>query len=191
MMSMVRALSTPRHWLAVCGFFCLPMLAPANAATSDRIEFNSLSGAYLAARTADAGKDIGSAAAFYQAAHEADRDNLRLLERVVILTAANGDFDKALEFAERLIEEVPASRVARLLRAVFAIRGKTYVSAISEVEKSGNGVLAKLTNALITAWAQYGQGDAARALATIDALDGEAWYVHSSLLVGYSNDRCQ
>ena len=182
MMRMTKALSAPCRLLAVCGLFCLPLLVPANAATNDQIEFNSLAGAYLAARTADAGKDISSAAAFYQAAHEADPDNLRLLERTVILTAANGDFDKALEFSERLVKNRPGSRAARLVRAVFAIRGKTYVGAIGELEKSSNGVLGKLTNALITAWAQYGQGDTGKALATIDALDGEAWYEPFKLL---------
>jgi predicted negative regulator of RcsB-dependent stress response len=104
------------------------------------------------------------------------------LERTVILTAANGDFDNALKFSKRLVKNRPASRAARLVRAVFAIRGKTYISAIGEVEKSSSGVLAKLTNALITAWAQYGQGDAGKALATIDALDGEAWYEPFKLL---------
>jgi tetratricopeptide (TPR) repeat protein len=150
----------------------------------DKIQFSSLSGAYLAARTADAGKDIDSAAAFYQAAHKADPDNLNLLERAIILTAASGDFDKALEFSERFVKDVSDSRVARLLRAIFAIRGKTYASAIGEVEKSSNGVLAKLTSALITAWAQYGQGDAGKALATIDAIDGETWYEPFKLLHG-------
>ena len=179
-----KALSAPCRLLAVSWFVCLPLLAPAHAATDDKIQFRSLSGAYLAARTADAGKDIGSAAAFYQAAYKADPDNLKLLERAIILTAASGDFDKALEFTERLVKDVPDSRVARLVRAVFAIRGKTYAGAIGEVEKSTNGVLAKLTNALITAWAQYGQGDAGKALATIDAIDGEAWYEPFKLLHG-------
>ncbi len=72
--------------------------------------------------------------------------------------------------------------MARLLRAINAVRGKNYAAAIGEVEKSGNGVLAKLTSALITAWAQYGQGDAGKALATIDAIDGEAWYEPFKLL---------
>ncbi|HSG94265.1 MAG TPA: tetratricopeptide repeat protein, partial [Afifellaceae bacterium] len=137
-----------------------------------------------AARTADAGKDIGSAAAFYQAAHKADPDNLQLLERAVILTAASGDFDTALQFSKRLVKDVPDSRAARLLRAIYAIRGKTYANAISEVEKSGNGVLARLTNALITAWAQFGRGDAGKALATIDAVEGPNWYEPFKLLHG-------
>jgi tetratricopeptide (TPR) repeat protein len=184
MMRMAMALIGPCRLLALSSLFCLPLLAPAAAVTDDQIQFRSLSGAYLAARIADTGKDIGSAAAFYQAAHKADPDNVRLLERAVILTAASGDFDKALEFSGRLVKDVPDSRVARLLRAVYAIRGKTYAGAIGEVEKSSNGVLAKLTNALITAWAQYGQGDAGKALATIDAIEGEAWYEPFKLLHG-------
>jgi len=184
MMRMTRALSALCRLLALFLAVCLPLLAPAAAATDDQIQFRSLAGAYLAARIADAGKDIGSAAAFYRAAHKADPDNVRLLERSVILTAANGDFDIALELSARLVKDVPASRVARLLRAVSAIRGKTYAGAIGEIEKSGNGVLAKLTNALLTAWAQYGQGDAGKALATIDAVEGDDWYEPFKLLHG-------
>ena len=56
MMRMTKALSAPFRLLAVCGFFCLPLLVSANAATNDQIQFNSLSGAYLAARTADAAR---------------------------------------------------------------------------------------------------------------------------------------
>ncbi len=186
MRRITKALFAPCRLLAVSWLVCLPLLASANAATDDKIQFRSLSGAYLAARTADAGKDIGSAAAFYQAVYKADPDNLRLLERAIVLTAASGDFDTALEFSERLVKDVPDSRVARLLRAINAIRGKTYAGAISEIEKSSNGVLAKLTNALITAWAQYGQGqdDAGKALETIDAIDGEDWYEPFKLLHG-------
>ncbi len=184
MMRMNKALSAACRLLALFLAVFLSLLAPAAAATDDQIQFRSLSGAYLAARIADAGKDIGSAAAFYRAAQKADPDNIRLLERAVILTAANGDIDMALELSKRLVKDVPDSRVARLLRAVFAIRGKTYASAIGEIEKSSNGVLAKLTNALITAWAQYGQGDAGKALATIDTVEGDAWYEPFKLLHG-------
>ncbi len=173
---MTTAFSGSCRMLALTSLFCLPLLAPAEAATDDQMQFRSLSGAYLAARTADTGKDLSRAAAFYQAAYKADPENLRLLERTVILTAANGDLDKALEYSELLVKEVPDSRAGRLVRAIYAIRGTTYAGAINEPEKSSNGVLGKLTNALITAWAQFGQGDADKALATIDAIEGEAWY---------------
>jgi hypothetical protein len=57
---------------------------------SDDYGLNSLSGTYLAARSADVDKDIPSAAAFYQSALAADPENLLLLERTLVLTAAAG-----------------------------------------------------------------------------------------------------
>ena len=67
---------------------------PANAipATSSR----ALAGTYLAARTADVEKDMPSAAAFYRSALESDPENVFLLERALVLSAAAGDVDEAL-----------------------------------------------------------------------------------------------
>ena len=65
--------------------------APASAeAVVGDVELNSLSGVYLAARTADAGNDIAGAAELYRAAVEMDPENLFLLERALVTTAASG-----------------------------------------------------------------------------------------------------
>ena len=109
----------------------------AGAATtdSDDLELNSLSGIYLAARLADAERDISSAAEFYRAAHEVDPDNQFLLDRALVLTAAAGDIEQAVVYAEKLVERSPSNRVARLVRAVRAIRAKTYTAAVGEIDR--------------------------------------------------------
>ena len=82
----------------------------------------SLSGTYLAARTADVEKDAESAAGFYRPALEADPDNTYLLERSLILSAASGDIDEAMGFAKTLLQKQPDNHPARLLTAIEEIR---------------------------------------------------------------------
>ena len=77
----------------------LLLAAPAAAATTADDGPTSFSGAYLAARTADVEKDAESAAGFYRQALKADPDNVFLLERTLILSAASRDLDAAMSFA--------------------------------------------------------------------------------------------
>jgi len=137
---------------------------------------NSLSGTYLAARTADAAKDIPNAAAFYQSALQADPQNLFLLERALTLTAAAGDMELAVGFAEDVLARAPNNNVARLVLTVDSIRAERYREAIDRLEKAGNDVLSRLTRALLTAWALFGEGEVDRALESLAKLEGESWY---------------
>jgi len=170
-----------RH--ALLGGLAAALLSvPAAASTEDGVD--SLSGAYLAARVADAGKDIEGAAEYYRAAHAIDPKNLYLLERALTLTAAAGDFDKAVEFARALLKEAPDSRPARLILAVADIRDKRYAGAIAHMREAGSGVLAGLTRTLVNAWALAGQGEVDKALAELDTLRGESWYEPFKLMHG-------
>jgi tetratricopeptide (TPR) repeat protein len=163
----------------------LPLLVggPALAAqtpTGDGV--GSFSGTYLAARTADAGKDIAAAAAFYRSALAADPENMFLLERTVVLTAASGDVKESLGFAEELVEKAPAGHIGRLVLAVEQIRAGKYAEALKTLDKSGAGVIGELTRALLIAWAEFGAGNVDKALAGLDDLEGEDWYEPFKLL---------
>jgi tetratricopeptide (TPR) repeat protein len=155
-------------------------------ATEDELEFRSLAGTYLAARTADVEKDIPNAARFYRSALDSDPGNLFLLERALVMSAAAGDVDEALGFAEELREKSPNSHVARLVMAVEQIRGEKYAEAIDNLSLSDVGVLADLTSAMVAAWAGFGLGEVEKAIADIEALEGEDWYEPFKLLhTGY------
>ena len=163
----------------------LPILfaAPAHALPSaEDVEFSTLAGAYLAARTADVENDVQSAAFFYREALRADRNSLYLLERAVVLSTAAGDISEALAFAGRLLETSPRNPVARLVLAVEAIREGRYAEAIENLQETDGGVLADLTEALVTAWATYGQSGADQALDDLARLSGETWYEPFKLL---------
>ncbi|MGH6923641.1 MAG: tetratricopeptide repeat protein [Propylenella sp.] len=160
-----------------------PLIA---APTPENAEPGTLAGAYLAARTADVEKDVESAARFYRQALKIDPENLYLLERSVVLSAAAGDLDEAIAFAERLKQASPDSHVARLVTGVEQIRAGKNAEAVESVGQKGGGVLADLTGALLTAWAAFGAGEAEKALGDLSGLAGEAWYEPYKLLhTGY------
>ncbi len=164
-------------------FFAVPALAVASSET-DYTEFTSLSGAYLAARTADVEKDVDSAARFYRKTLERDPENLALLERALVLSAAAGNMPEALKFAERLREVAPDNHPARLVSAVEQVRSGENAAAIESLSGEGAGVLAELVSGLLRAWATFGEGDTEKALADLAALGGESWYEPFKLLHG-------
>lgn len=173
-------------WLCLSSAVALiiPLSLPVSAAAVADIEMNTLSGVYLAARIAESEKDFAAAAAFYRSAHENDPENLVLLERALVLTAAEGEIEAAVKLADKLVESNQDNRIGRLLLAVHALRGKTYSAAIAELDKSARGALVELSSALISAWAKVGQGDVDGALETIDGLKGEEWFESFKLLHG-------
>ncbi len=168
--------------IALPALLCQP--APAVQSAADDTELTSLAGSYLAARTADVEKDVQNAARYYRKTLQSDPDNLYLLERALVLSASAGDVTEALAFAERLREASPDSHVARLVTGVEQIRAGRNAEAMESLSRSGAGVLADLTGALLSAWAAYGAGEADKALADLAALEGEDWYEPFKLLHG-------
>ena len=168
----------PRPFLKAV--WLLPLIAlvqPAVAATStDDLQMTNLAGTYLAARTADAEKDMARASQFFRDAYQVDPDNTYLLERALILTAASGDVAASFRLADDLIGKAPETRAAHLIAAVSRIKDKRYPEAIKELDLSGTGVLADLTNGLLGAWAYLGEGEVDKALDRVGALKGEEWY---------------
>lgn len=170
--------------------FAMPLLlAPRPALASPSVGdygLNSLSGTYLAARVADAGKDLPSAAAFYRSALQADPGNLFLLERAMVLTAAAGEIETALGYARQLLQATPTNPAARLVLAVDDIQDGRYSEAVDRLATSGGGVLADLTGALLVAWARFGEGEVDKAIEELGKLQGEDWYEPFKLLhTGY------
>ncbi len=161
------------------------VLASAGLAVQTTIEdrdLTSLAGTYLAARTADVEKDTASAARFYRAALKGDPDNLFLLERALVLSASAGDMSDALAYAKELREKQPSNNPARLVTAIEDIRLGHYPDAVDALSITGAGVLADLTNALVAAWARFGEGEIDQALGSLNDLKGEDWYEPFKLL---------
>ncbi len=170
-------------WLAVLAAAPMLIAAPAVAATgSDGDIPTSLSGTYLAARTADVEKDVSNAASFYREALKSDPGSLFLLERALVLSAGSGDISDALGFAQQLRKRQPGNHAARIVLATEEIRTGNYGAAVTDLTDPGAGVLADLTNALVLAWARFGQGEVDKALDGLNKLKGEDWYEPFKLL---------
>lgn len=168
----------------------LALMAPARPAaavqSTDDGGLNSLSGTYLAARTADSGKDFASAARFYHTALQSDPENLSLLERALILSAAAGEVDEAIGFAAQLNAKAPDNHAARLVLAAKEMRERRFSEATKQLASAGDGVLADLTSALFVAWSRFGEGEVDKAIGDLRKLEGEEWYEPFKLLhIGY------
>ncbi len=153
----------------------LALNAPAFAATSADFP-PTLAGSYLAARSADATKDIGSAASFYADATAVDPENPVLMERLTILSLAAGRFERAFPPAERLVNFDSGNPIGRISLAIRSLKQQDYAGIPDSLAKVAKAPLATLTVGLINGWVDFALGKTDEGLATIDALSGPSWY---------------
>ena len=161
----------------------LPAQTPEHAGDSaaqfpSKTDLKSLTtaGSYLAARHASVERDAASAAQFYRSALRSDPKNNELLDRAFISSLADGDIDEAVKLADRILTLDKANRVARLVVGVRDLKLKKYPTAQININQSIRGPITDLVATLLSAWANYGAGDAKAALAGIDKLTGPDWY---------------
>ncbi|MGN6471397.1 MAG: tetratricopeptide repeat protein [Rhizobiaceae bacterium] len=156
---------------------------PARAAAEAKDpSIDSLAGAFLAARVAEADDDLGSAINYYMRALSFDPENEALQQSLMISLISNGQFDKALPYARKLKAVAHVERFSRLALAVDAFRSKKYGEAENWLKLALESDLDKLITGVMTAWAKEAQGDPAAALSYLKKLDGPDWY---TLFVSY------
>ena len=143
--------------------------------TQDGVE-TTLSGSYLAGRSADTARDIEAAKRYYMSVLETDSDNPVLVERVLVLMLASGDIAGAEPLADALIKIDIKNPLARLTRGAAALKAQRFEAAQVELGETAAAPLAILTGGLLRAWAQQALGRTDDALATIDSLSGPSWY---------------
>ena len=172
---------TPAYRVLLAGGLALLLgLAGARAETATDLVPDdlpvTLSGSYLAGRSADVAQDIAAAATFFTNALISDPDNGALLERVLILRLAGGQIDEALALADRLIAADPRNPLARLSLAARAIKGGALSEAKKQLAEVAEAPLATLTTGLVGAWVDQGLGQVDEAFKSIDVLSGPSWY---------------
>ncbi|MBN9075064.1 MAG: hypothetical protein BGN87_19515 [Rhizobiales bacterium 65-79] len=153
---------------------------------------DSLAGAFLAARVAEADNDLGSAINYYTRALSFDPENQSLQQSLMISLISNGEFDKALPYARKLKTVARVERFSRLALAVDSFRGKKYGEAENWLKLALESDLDKLITGVMTAWAKEGQGETTDALAYLKKLDGPEWYTlfvsyHRALIADVAN----
>jgi tetratricopeptide (TPR) repeat protein len=131
----------------------------------------SLSGNYLAARHAGRNQDAVSAAHYYSEALALDPGDSDILERAFLLELSSGDFNTAIDLADRIAVLRPSDRLARLVLGAAALRRGDYQKSRDQVRKAGPGPLTNIINSLIIAWSYAGSGMTDIAVEHLDELN--------------------
>lgn len=121
-------------------------------------------GAYLAARVAAADRDYRAAEDWFTRALTADPKNGGLIEGAMISALSAGDFARAIPLAQRLKDAGLKSNPAEL--ALLADRAKR--GDFNAILADHSGGVGPLVDALGGAWATFGAGRMADALAGFD-----------------------
>lgn len=170
--------------VAIWASFSSALLAKTVAVSDDQ---PSLIGSYLAGRFARTEHEPERAAEFYKAALERDRDDAVLLEHTFQMELASGRFERAQEFAERLIVIQPTNRMAQTLLALAAFKKQDYAKADAHITAAAEGPIGELTSSIARAWIKTAAGDLQGALDIIDTPKQAEWaqfylYYHRGLI---------
>jgi len=170
------------------------LLLAAAESQSDMVPLaDSAYGDYLAGLVATNSRDLGAAADFIIRALDRDPDNLDLLRRGFVLTAAEGRHSECLQLARRLVDQEPANTVALLVLAVDAVVRDQQEAARGHLASQPDRGLSMLYGPLLNAWLEVGAGDLPAAQAKAAELDGregfESLYMmHRALLYDVGGD---
>ena len=150
-------------------------------------------GDYLAGLVATHSRDLGAAADFMVRALNSDPDNLDLLRRAFVLSAAEGRHNESLQLARRLVDQEPSNAVALLVLAVDAVARDQPDAARSYLAAQPVRGLSMLYGPLLNGWLQIGAGDLAAAQSAalpLESREGfESLYLmHKALLYDVGGD---
>lgn len=142
---------------------------PVAARAPDIIEpTRSRVGSYLAGRFARSSQDAGAAAEFYGAALSRDPGDVILLEQAFQMETMDGNWPRAIEFAQGLVSKEPGHRMARLLLGIDAFRGSNFKKADEHFTAAAENPIGELTSALARGWTRLAAQDVNGALAAVD-----------------------
>ena len=150
--------------------------APTAAEPARPVSIGSLSGAYLAARTAETDNDLDNAIAFYQKALSYDPEDENLQQNLLLALISKGRFNEALPLAEKLKAVPDAERYSRLVLGVDAIRAKQFRAAENYFKLVLGSDLDTLLTGILSGWAKAGSGKPDEAIEQMEGLNGPAWY---------------
>ena len=133
-------------------------------------------GSYLAGRFAEKRRDLAAAADLMSRVLEDDPDNERLLRRAFILFLGSGQFDPALNFAERLAERQAGTTVSLLLLAARDVKAGRYDAARQWLQDVPTQGLAKYSRPIAAAWIGAGLKEYAAAVKSLEPLSKESGF---------------
>lgn len=153
----------------------------------------SLSGSYLAGRSADLDRDKEAAAEYLSQALLEDPDNPVLIEKLFVLELDSGQIPPAEELAIKVLSFNSQHRMARIVLGLRDFRAKHYADARKNYAEASYTPIGQLTSTLLSAWTFAGEGNFSDALKTLDKLDANESFAnfkayHGALIADYFNN---
>ncbi len=139
------------------------------------VEVESLLGSYLAARYAREQRDTAAAADFYARALARDPDNEVLIEQAFLMEATEGDWTRAIELAQAMVERHDSHRMAHLVLGLSAFKAGNFAGAEKHFGAAGSGPIGELTSTLARAWVKLAIGEVDAALDLLEAGKQAEW----------------
>ncbi|WP_102960289.1 tetratricopeptide repeat protein [Mangrovicella endophytica] len=147
---------------------------PETPAASARIQ--TVSGAYLAAKSAQMDGDLAKATDYYAQALTLDPNSEMLQQDAMFAFFAAGRFDDGVKLAAKLRENTDAAKVARITLGIDQLRKGKWGEAIEAFDIVDPSDLDALLLTHLSSWADLGAGRVDDALSRIKELDKAAWY---------------
>ncbi len=142
----------------------------------DASSVSSFAGAFLAGMVADGDQDYANAIEFYKSALVFEPNNIIIQERLMINLFLNRDFDEGVALARDLKDDRAVERVTTLALGLDAIRDGEYDDARAFFAYQGANELDRMMNAMLIAWADFGEGKKQEAIKTVAELEGPDWF---------------
>lgn len=157
------------------------------------VKADSFAGAFLAGGAASQDFDFAAASFYYEQALRFDPENQDLQRELMIAYLNNGQFDKAVPLAENLKNVPDIERVSRLTLAIAQLNEDAYDAVQPLLILSQPNEIETLLIGIIKAWAQFGAGNTAQALQSIDDMSGPDWYAlfqsyHTAIIADAGGD---
>lgn len=157
---------------------------------------NTFSGAFLAAQTAAADRDLDNAIRFYERALRFEPDNANLKQQLLVTLLTAGKFEEAIPVAEQTKTVAEAERYSRVALAVDAFRKGKFADAEYLLKLALQNDLDQLLTGVMSGWAKLGAGDKKGAIEAIDKLEGPDWYalfksVHGAMIADLAGDNAK
>jgi tetratricopeptide (TPR) repeat protein len=180
----------PRFALPLAATFLMSFTAAPSHAEFSAFDGFSLSGSYLAGRSAGKERDNAIAADYLSKALLADPDNPVLIEKLFLLEVSAGNLPEAEELAIKVLSFNSQQRMARIVLGLRDFRNRHYAQARRNFSEAAYTPIGELTSALLSAWCRAGEGNLTAALKELDKLDSNESFAnfksyHAALIADY------
>jgi tetratricopeptide (TPR) repeat protein len=167
----------------------MALAASPSRATSPAWE-TSLSGNYLASRTASVTRDDEAASVYLKAALQQDVANPVLSERLFQTDLSLGRIAEAEDLATKVIAFNSQHRMAQVVLGLKSYRAGKYEEARGHFGEAAYTPIGELTATLLSAWSYAGEGNVNAALKELDKLDKNEGFAnfksfHTALIVDF------